>query len=267
MCDIIIAHLILFLEQHKMIIFHTDLDNTLIYSYKHDIGKDKQCVELYHGREISFVTRKTYEMLKVLKEKILIIPTTTRTIEQYERIHFGLGKFQYALVCNGGVLLENGKENWDWYWQSHEIVAECQAGMEQSRYLLQNDPDRNFDVRNIRDLFIFTKSRNPQKTVEMLKGSLNTEILDIFSNGTKVYVVPKRLNKGTAVQRFKEKLQAEKIVSAGDSEFDIPMLNYSDIGIAPKQLADRYQLNQNVIVMDNDGIFSEKLLEYIAKKI
>ena len=40
----------------SMAIFFTDLDNTLIYSYRRDIGRDKVCVELYQGREISFVT-------------------------------------------------------------------------------------------------------------------------------------------------------------------------------------------------------------------
>ena len=39
-----------------MRIFFTDLDNTLIYSYKRDIGDAKRCVEVYQGREISFMT-------------------------------------------------------------------------------------------------------------------------------------------------------------------------------------------------------------------
>ena len=30
-----------------MQIVHTDLDNTLIYSYKHEIGGPKTCVEIY----------------------------------------------------------------------------------------------------------------------------------------------------------------------------------------------------------------------------
>ena len=34
-----------------MIGFFTALDNTLIYSYKHDIGTDKECVEFYNDRE------------------------------------------------------------------------------------------------------------------------------------------------------------------------------------------------------------------------
>ena len=63
-----------------MKVFNVDLDNTLIYSYKHDIGPDKMDVELYNGINISFITRKTYDMLLKLKDKILIVPTTTRTI-------------------------------------------------------------------------------------------------------------------------------------------------------------------------------------------
>ena len=46
-----------------MIAFHTDLDNTLIYSYKHDIGPQKRNVELYQGREISYITEETYHLL------------------------------------------------------------------------------------------------------------------------------------------------------------------------------------------------------------
>ena len=67
-------------------IFFTDLDNTIIYSYKHDIGRDKINVEIYQGREISFITQSTHEYLKNLKENILVVPTSTRTVEQYERI-------------------------------------------------------------------------------------------------------------------------------------------------------------------------------------
>lgn len=80
-----------------MIVFHTDLDNTLIYSYKHNIGEQKRCVEIYHEREISYITQETYRLLqKMMKpekchDQVLVVPTTTRTIEQYQRIHLGVG--------------------------------------------------------------------------------------------------------------------------------------------------------------------------------
>lgn len=41
-----------------MNIFCTDLDNTIIYSYKHNIGNDKINVEIYEDREISYITKK-----------------------------------------------------------------------------------------------------------------------------------------------------------------------------------------------------------------
>lgn len=85
-----------------MTVLHVDLDNTLIYSYKHDIGNDRINVETYQDREVSFLTGTTYENLKKLKEKLLIVPTSTRSIEQYRRIDLRIGSLPYALVCNGG---------------------------------------------------------------------------------------------------------------------------------------------------------------------
>lgn len=69
-----------------MQIVHTDLDNTLIYSYKHEIGGPKTCVEIYQGREISFMTETSHRLLGQLCSKpgVLVVPTTTRTLEQYE---------------------------------------------------------------------------------------------------------------------------------------------------------------------------------------
>jgi hypothetical protein len=69
-----------------MLIFHADLDNTLIYSYKHDIGSDTVGVERYQGRVISYMTGSSYEMLDQIRKRVLFVPVTTRTVEQYERI-------------------------------------------------------------------------------------------------------------------------------------------------------------------------------------
>ena len=67
----------------------TDLDNTLIYSYKHELGNEKRNVELYQGREISFITEKTYELLKKVNQQYQIVPVTTRTVERSEERRVG----------------------------------------------------------------------------------------------------------------------------------------------------------------------------------
>ena len=247
-----------------MIVFTTDLDNTMIFSYKHDIGENKICAEVYQGREISFVTEKTADLLKKVNETVLLVPTTTRTLEQYNRIDLGIGTPRIALVCNGGVLLENGKENDEWYGESLRLTETARDQLHLSEKLLEEDKNRTFEIRNIRELFVFTKCDEPEKSVSALKEKLDTDIVDVFNNGVKVYVVPKALSKGKALERLRQKLSPDVLIAAGDSEFDITMLHACDIPIAPRTLADTSELPDNTVVIDeDDGIFSDRVLECV----
>lgn len=249
-----------------MIIFNTDLDNTIIFSYKHDIGENKICAEIYHEREISFITNKTAELLKKVNESTVFVPTTTRTLEQYNRIDLGLGTPKYALVCNGGVLLVDGQEDQAWFEESCELVAACTGELEKASELLEKDENRSLDVRNIRGLFIFTKSEKPLETAQMLNNELNTAKVDVFTNGVKVYVLPKKLTKGEAVMRLKKRLGAELVISAGDSEFDISMLSCSDLAILPQELAEMYSFGDNTAVHKGEEVFSEFVLQTVLDK-
>ncbi|MFA9376796.1 MAG: HAD hydrolase family protein [Lachnotalea sp.] len=250
-----------------MVVFNSDLDNTLIYSYKRDIGENKINVELYQGREISYMTEKSYKMLAEVRKKVCFVPTTTRTMEQYKRIDFGGEVPEYALVCNGGVLLVNGILNEEWYQESIKLIKECRKDLEKAIKVLENDINRCFEIRFINELFVFSKSNIPDKTVVILKSMLNIEKVDVFHNGTKVYVVPKPLNKGIGLERLKIKLSADIILAAGDSEFDIPMLEKADIAFAPEDLNYKSSVkNQNVIVYSNDKLISDEVLQYILNR-
>ena len=91
-------------------VFFADLDNTLIYSYKREINVPVTWVEQYQGRDISFMTEMSWSLLQQVRRQALFVPATTRTVEQYQRITFGTPPPEYALVCNGGVLLVHGKK-------------------------------------------------------------------------------------------------------------------------------------------------------------
>lgn len=253
---------------NEKVIFNTDLDNTIIFSYKQDIGEDKKNVELYEGREISFITGKTERLLKEVNEKILFVPTTTRTVEQYNRINLGLGIPEYALTCNGGVLLVNGVRDEAWYKESLDLVADCEEELMKAIEIFEKDVNRTLDVRFIEDLFVFTKSNEPEKIIKVMNENLNMELVDVFNNGVKVYVVPKKLNKGSAVKRFKKMLGAKKCIAAGDSEFDISMLNEADIAIAPSKInviCDKIgcKLEDTVVIAEENKVFSEEVLEFV----
>ncbi len=254
-----------------MVIFNTDLDNTIIYSYKYDIGSNKRCAEIYNGREISFITDKTYKLLKKVSEKILVVPTTTRSIEQYKRIDLGIKKFQYALVCNGGVLLNNGQEDSEWYEKSLSLVACSQLEINKAYKILESDKNRIFELRYIKRLFLFTKSSEPNITLQFLRQNLDLSLVDVLNNGIKVYVMPKNLDKGTGIKRLRQKLGGDVIIAAGDSAFDIPMLKYADYAVMPSTLGyikietRKEKLNKNVTVIDKKFLFSEKLLERVLE--
>ena len=90
-------------------------------------------------------------------------------------------------------------------------------------------------------------------------------MVDIFHNKEKVYVVPKKLSKGTAVERFREYIKADKIIAAGDSEFDISMLRAADIRIAPCGFQREYSTDFWIEEMSGERIFSDEMSEKILE--
>ena len=226
-----------------------DMDNTIIYSYKRNIGENKLNVELYNGREISFISEKTHDLLKKVSEKMTIIPTSTRTEEQYKRIDLDIGIVPYALVCNGGVLLVNGKRDREWYLESLQMIRNSRPEMEKAQQILAGDSGRKFELRFLDELFIFTKCEKPEEVVKDLQAKLTTKLVDVFHNGEKVYVVPVNLSKGMA-----------------DSEFDVSMVEESDLGLVPAGFKKIYgngsdRFKETVMEMEAGRLFSETLLE------
>jgi predicted hydrolases of the HAD superfamily len=243
-----------------MKILCTDLDNTIIYSYKHDIGNEKMNVELYKEREISFISNHTFELLKKVKEEFLIIPTSTRTIEQYERIDLKIGTFKYALVCNGSVLLVDGKKDKDWYEESLRLAKPSNLEVKKALEYLENDKRRTFELRHIEDLFVFTKCYKSETVVNELREYLDKSLVNVFNNKEKVYVLPTSLSKGKAIERLRKYLKAEFIIAAGDSEFDISMVEAADVGLVPYGFKSEFNIKSDIYEMGKERLFSEQLL-------
>lgn len=253
-----------------MKVFATDLDNTMIYSYKRDIGENTVLVETKDGKELSFMTEKSYQFLNMIKEKLNVIPVTTRSLEQYNRLIFSKKNMtEYALVSNGGILLKNNKIDKEWYSESLKIAEVSKNEMEKGTELLKKDRDIYFEIRKIDGLFIFTKSKNISATMENLKNNLCLELIDIHNHGEKIYIFPKGLNKGEALKRLKKFLKIKKLICSGDSEMDIPMLKVADISIFPEELNKFFSAGDlNIFYkISKDKIFSDEVLEVVKKNM
>ena len=80
----------------SQVLIATDLDRTMIYSQA-AIGGDPSgsdldsapsplCVEYYNGGPLSHMSVESIELLIALSSRVPVIPTTTRTIAQFQRI-------------------------------------------------------------------------------------------------------------------------------------------------------------------------------------
>lgn len=217
-------------------IFFTDLDGTVIRSASKKRAGDI-VVEYKDGYEITCISSESAEILADLSDSV--IPVTSRSIEQYKRINIPGFMPKYALVSNGGNLLINGVPDKDWSKRSSGIAEKRSEDLTACRKLLEKDSDRSFEIRLVDGLFLFTKSNAPEVTLQYLNERLGTMIgLDLYNTGAKIYAIPKELNKGAAVIRLVEKLgdYEEKIVCAGDSVMDIPMLECADTAVYPDNM-------------------------------
>ena len=250
-----------------MDIFASDLDNTLIYSYKRDIGENKILAERYEGREVSYMTACTYALLDQLCQKLLFVPVTTRSIEQYQRIYFPKQP-KIALTTNGGVLLVDGIADADWYAQSKQLAAQAEDAMQQAEVILDKDPNRALDVRRVDGLFVYTKSNDVPETMQRLRDGIDVSAVELLSNGVKVYVLPRALHKGQAVHRLRERFtENTRIFTAGDSLFDLSLLAAADIAFCPQALQYMAREGQQVITVDEkQGIFSDVIVQEIARQ-
>ena len=211
--------------------FFTDLDNTIIYSHRHQIAAPKRVAEYLHGHEQSYMNEELFRVLSSLSE-LTLIPVTTRSEEQYRRlICMEDLHVKYALLCNGGKLLIDGKE--DRLWQeetlafSNKHIDDLERAYE--RLTGHCDPARLHRP----ELFMcYAGVDNPIEVYGQLKKETQGLQVDIAYDHRKVYLFAKGLNKGLAIKRFKQRFSVSYSIACGDSEMDIPMLNEVDLAMA-----------------------------------
>ncbi len=230
-----------------MILFASDLDNTLIHSYK-KADPDDICVEVKEEKKLSFMTGYAYNKIRSLYKnpEYLFMPITTRSLEQYNRINLFDGKpARLAITSNGGILLEDGIINQKWYQETLDMIADSMWDFKKGEKFLEEDKNVYMEIRVVDGLFLFTKSHTPLMTVENLKDYLQSEKSVVFNIGDKVYIFPKIITKGMAIERIRKMYDFEKIICAGDSELDIPMLDIADMAYCPDTISGNV-LNDNL---------------------
>lgn len=209
-----------------------DLDGTLIHSYRECLN-DGVLVERYNGKPLSYMSRRAYESIQVIPRNLLI-PVTSRTKEQYNRISLYKdgGVPKYALLDNGGILLIDGKEDVQW---KHEIQQYIWA--ELSRYKRITYEISKYGETKIQDeLVIFVKPFSDREKVLLQEYVKTCEGMQLFQHGNKLYVCSDKLTKGYAVGKLIKKYSIHNAIAAGDSIVDLTMIDHVSYGFFSKEL-------------------------------
>ncbi|WP_030806047.1 hypothetical protein [Streptomyces sp. NRRL S-337] len=245
----------------------SDLDRTLIYSAP-ALGlamPDAEaprllCVEVYQGAPLSYMTETAAGLLAELAAGTTFVPTTTRTREQYGRIHLPGPPPEFAICANGGHLLVRGESDPDWRRTVAErLAAQCAPLAEVREHLVRTaDPAWLLKERVAEDLFAYLvveRALLPDTWAKELARWAEERGWTVSLQGRKIYAVPRPLTKSAAVAEVARRTGASQVLAAGDSLLDADLLLAADRGWRPGhgELADSGWRADHVTALDARG--------------
>lgn len=249
----------------KKILFACDMDNTLIHSSRLYKENDVN-VEIYDGREISFMSPKAIELLDRLlqSDKVDFLPVTTRSIAQFSRIQLP-SKVNTALVCNGTILLKNGVPDEKW---QETAAAETEKYLPEMEQLCRKYEESGLfrTVKIVDGMFLFAARENRDGIEELAEKLAAETTLNLEVSGRKMYWFPPIANKGVSLKRYCETFGYERVIAAGDSPIDYPMLNFAGTALVPdKETADKIKAADVQICGEEN--FAEFIMEYVLEQL
>ncbi|MER7754286.1 HAD family hydrolase [Kitasatospora sp. NPDC097643] len=250
----------------------SDLDRTLIYSNRalaldvpDRLAPRLLSVEVHDGKALSFMTEQAAALLVELAREAWLVPATTRTLAQYERINLP-GPTPgwvpaYAVCSNGGQLLVDGVPDPDWRAEITARLAAASAPLaEIVRHLaLCADPEWTHKRKTADDLFAYLvveRAELPDGWIDELTGWCAERGWTVSLQGRKVYAVPAPLSKSAALAEAVRRSGATTVLAAGDSLLDADLLLAADAGWRPGhgELADRGWTAPGVTALDEVGV-------------
>lgn len=258
-------------------IFASDLDRTLIYSKRAFLLENGQnpkaeLIETLEGKEISFMTDRAIRQLQEVAEKVTFIPVTTRTTEQFNRISVFSErvKHEYAVTSNGANVLKGGKLDEDWGgYISRSLANDCLSGSEVLKTFKEiAHEDWVLRTKQAEDFFLYSiidTEKTPADELLEFEKWLSEQNWRLSLQGRKLYFVPNTVCKAAAVNYIKELTGKTKVLAAGDSKLDLPMLEAADHAICPGhgELFERLGSSQIAITRSRGIMASEEILDWV----
>ncbi|WP_067852817.1 HAD family hydrolase [Nocardia shimofusensis] len=236
------------------------------------------CVEHFEGAPLSFMTTAAALGMRHLTEPAAVVPTTTRTIEQFHRIRLPGAPWRYAVTSNGGNILVDGIP--DRHWRV-DVDAKVRAGgttLSEVSAELRGRIDESWvsKFRVADDLFCYLVVRLeavPDGFLAEWDQWCRERGWSASQQGRKIYTMPRAVCKSVAVAEVRRRLiesgelaQDSSTLAAGDGALDAEMLRAADKAIRPRH-GELEQLNwtsPNLTVTQTSGILAgEEIIDWL----
>ena len=225
------------------VIVATDLDRTLIYSRgaleaHGDTARELVAVERHEDQDASWMLASAAAVFAELHGSSVVLPVTTRTPEQWNRIRLPGPAPRYAITANGGVLLVDGRIDHSWdATVAAELtqVAPLREIWEHASRVCR--PEWTVKLRNARGLFCYAvlhRKRLPAGFLAESAAWAADRGWQLSLQGRKLYWVPRSLTKSAAVAEVARRAGAATVLAAGDSLLDADFLVAADRGIVAR---------------------------------
>ncbi|MCQ4082097.1 HAD family hydrolase [Streptomyces sp. RB6PN25] len=260
----------------------SDLDRTLIYSsaalalaMPDDQAPRLTCVEVRGGRPLSYATERAARLLEEIAAEAEFVPVTTRTREEYRRVHLPGPQPRYAICANGGHILVGGRTDREWHHHVRAGLADsCAPLAEVLDHLVQAaDTAWLHKARVAEDLYAYLvvdAALLPDGWVKELEEWADARGWTVSRQGRRIYAVPKPLTKSAALAEVARRTGAARVLAAGDSLLDAELLLAADKGWRPGhgELAEAGWDAPHVTALDTVGVAAgEEILRRMLERV
>jgi hypothetical protein len=256
------------------VLIATDLDRTLIYSnaalaltMPDDQAPRLLCVEVNNGRPLSYVTERAAALIEELAATADLVPVTTRSRDQYRRVHLPGPPPHHAVCANGGHILVDGRTDRDWHDRvRRSVAADCAPLTHVLDHLVRaTDPGWLRKARVAEDLFVYLvveRELLPDGWIKDLQVWAGERGWTVSLQGRKVYAVPRPLTKSAALAEIVRRTGATRVLAAGDSLLDADLLLAADKGWRPGhgELADAGWRAPHVTALTTRGVAAGEVI-------
>jgi hypothetical protein len=223
----------------------SDLDGTVVFSTRAlgPVPPDPatlHVVDSEHDRAYAYMTTTGLARWAALARSGAVVPATTRSARQYQRLNLPGPPPWLAVVCNGGRLLVDGEPDAAWDRAVRGRMAREAAALDEvwKQVTAWHGTRRGTAaIYAVEDLFVYLTVRRPADWRTDLVGEIRSWVAGrgwwVSLQGRKLYLLPAGLDKAAAVVEAAARLGGTRVVAGGDSLLDEQMLRAADAAIRP----------------------------------